>query len=254
MGIITKSKSMMRYAFRYFVSFMPENINSFNYIETVDMLSETKLSLIRWGDGETSVLFGYDIVYQVSTAELRQKMWEIIEIYHDKGTESGFLLAMPLKYLSFNGINLLNKGLCHCWVHTRYLFKTKFNKYNKYGDAFLFSDSINKYYKKIWHEASHIIYVHSDINCYNKFCSTYKKDTFFVKIPAKNCFSKYKEIEFEVTEIIENNRLDVKKTYVLISAGPTAKVIIFDLVQKGFICIDTGHCWDEPLSSDNLLI
>lgn len=256
MRIVSKTKRMMRYAFRYSVSFMPEKINALNYKKTIDMISENKLSLIRWGDGETSVLYGYDIVYQDSTAELRQKMWDIVNKYRDKGIESGFLLAMPLKYLSLNGLDIFKMRLSHCWVHTRYLFKTSFNKNHKYGDAALFSESMNKYYEKLWHDASHIIFVHSDISCFTRFCATYNKNnqnTSFVKIPPKNCFSKYKEIEKEITDIVQNKRLDKKNTYILISAGPAAKVITFDLVQKGLICLDTGHCWDEPLSRDDLL-
>jgi hypothetical protein len=233
---------------------VPEKIHALNYKETIDVISENKLSLIRWGDGETSVLIGYDIAYEVSTPELRQKMWDIIKIYNNKGIQAGFLMAMPLKYLFLNGLTLLNQRLCKYWVHTRYLFKTSFNKNNKYGDAFLFSEGMNKHYEKIWEDASQIIFVHSDLNSYKKFCSTYHKKTYFVKIPAKNCFNKYEEIEMEIIDVIQDNKLDAQKTYVLISAGPAAKVITFDLVLKGITCIDTGHCWDEPLSRDSLLV
>jgi hypothetical protein len=254
MKIATKLRRMIRYAFRFSVTLMPEKINALSYKETVNMIAENKLSLIRWGDGETCVLFGYDIGYQVSTAELRQKMWDIIKTYNEKGIKSGFLMAMPLKYLFLNGIALLVNKMCPCWVHTRYLFKSSFNHDNQYGDAFLFSENMHKYYARLWDDASHIIFVHSDMNCYDKFCSTYNKNTIFVKIPANNCFSKYDEIEMEVMDIIAKNKLDTKKTYVLISAGPAAKVITFDLVNKGLICIDTGHCWDEPLSREHLFI
>lgn len=253
MKIANKLAKMVRYVFRYAVSIKPGKLNALNYRDTIGLISENKLSLIRWGDGETSVLLGYDIAYQVSTAELRNKMREIITTYNNRGIESGYLLAMPLKYLFYDGFTLFNEKLCKYWVHTRYLFKTSLNKNNKYGDAFLFSEGMNQYYEKIWENASHIIFVHSGLNYYKKFCSTYKKNTFFVEIPEKNCFGRYKEIEEEIVNIIEANRLDTKKTYVLISAGPAAKVIVFDLAQKGLICIDTGHCWDDPLSRDAVL-
>ena len=252
---LNKLLRMIRYVFRYSASFMPARMNALNFKESIDLIARNKLSLIRWGDGETSVLLGYDIAYQVSTPELREKMWNIINTYNHNGhNNSGFILAMPLKYLSVNGYDLTINKLCHYWVHTRYIYKTRFNHDRTYADAFLFSENMNIYFEKIWNDASHIIFVHSDIRCFKYFCESYHKDSFFVQIPAKNCFEKYKEIYTEIIDIFEKNCLDTKKTYVLISAGPAAKVVTFDLAQKGYICIDTGHCWDEPLSKNNLLV
>lgn len=248
---------MIRYAFRYLYAFSPAKINALTCKESIDYLVEHNISLIRWGDGETCILQGQDIEYQASTSELRQKMTDIVNAYNQKGPEgAGYLLAMPLKYLFMDGWELLRKRIwINCWVNTRYIFKCIFDQKKIYADAALFSSGQNMYYSKIWEDASHIIFVHGDIKFYRHFVKTYNQKSYFVQIPPRDSFAERKRIEKDIIAVFEKNNLDIKKTRVLISAGPAAKVIAYDLAQKGYICIDTGHCWDDPpLSKDNLWI
>jgi len=248
---------MIRYLFRYFYAFSSTKIDALNYKESIDYVVQQKISLIRWGDGETCILEGQDIEYQASTSELRQKMTDIVNTYNQRGPEgAGYLLAMPLKYLFMDGWELLRKRIwINCWVNTRYIFKCIFNQKNIYGDSAIFCSGINNYYSKIWEDAEYIVFVHCDIKFHRQFVKTYNKESYFVQIPPRDSFSVHEKIEQDIIAVFEKNNLDIKKTRILISAGPAAKVITYELAQKGYICIDTGHCWDDPpLSKDQLWI
>ena len=47
--------------------------------------------------------------------------------------------------------------------------------------------------------------------------------------------------------IIKENNLNEKNTEIVVSCGPAGKVIVKRFSHEGFLSIDTGHCWDEPL-------
>lgn len=216
------------------------NAHFYTADETVKIICEKKISIIRWGDGEFDILRGKSVSYQPWSKDLQEEM-EIIAKEYIKGV-ANYLLCMPGEFLIPSIFEMNGKHL-KSWIFSRFLFKEKYDIEISYGDAFLFAKNNEPIYKKIWenNKPEKIIFVHNNYNYANQFEKQYGIKTIFVEVPSKDCFSNIDAIENNIYNYADN------ETLVLISAGPAAKVIVKNLSNKGIWCIDTGHCWDEPL-------
>lgn len=214
---------------------------------TIHNIVENKKSFIRYGDGEFIIIDGGEIHYQDYNSELQKKLSEILNEYINSNDECNFLLGMPIPFLKCSGFKLSKKRVwVSSWAKARYKYKNNFNfKHIYYGDSFLFSKSYENKYKEIWTDIKSVVFVHNN-EIYSKiFQNKYNIETTFVKVPTKNAFSEYDILLKNILIAIEKQKSN--KTIVLISAGPTAKVLVYDLSKMGIMAIDTGHCWDDPL-------
>lgn len=213
--------------------------------ETVNYILKERKSFIRFGDGEFDILEGKGIHYQKFNKRLGGMLERIVKEYI-KNREVSYLLGMPGLCIEPTGRFLLkSQVMLSSWAHSRYYFNKKFDCPVQYGDAFLFRKGMDNIYKRLWTESkvSHFIFVHNDRKYADKFQKTWGVEVSFVKIPGKNAFDKidiiYKEIKSKIKE---------KNDMVLISAGPCGKVLAYQLSGEGIWVIDTGHCWDNPIS------
>lgn len=219
--------------------------------ETVNEIIRGK-SIIRFGDGEFGIYQGKDIHYQDWIPELKDEFIQIKKTYEQRKQECPYLLAVPNKFMQVNSMTLLKKRVwASSWAEARLFFKQNFDTQLVYGDAFVFEKKNRSIYEKIWGETifSNVIFIHNNEKYAKDFAKKYNKKVTYVKCPSRNAFQELKSI---VTEC-ENKLLMYeaeKKVQFIISAGPAGKVLAYYFSNKGYQCIDTGHCWDEPLESD----
>lgn len=219
--------------------------------ETLQQIIDKEKAFIRYGDGEFIIMNGGSIHYQDADKNLEDRLKKIINEYIHSNGEGRYLLGMPVPFFECSGLKLSQKRVwVSSWAKARYNYKKRFDLRNvHYGDAFLFSKQYEEEYKRIWIDVENVIFVHNNKIYSEKFKSIYNIETTFIKVPSKNAFSEYDDILKRILIELEKNRN--KNNIVLISAGPSAKVLVYDLSKIGIKAIDTGHCWDEPLYIPN---
>lgn len=213
--------------------------------DTVNIIKKEKKSVIRYGDGEFYLLNGNSIHYQSYSVLLKKCLYDIVEEY--KSNKNIFILCMPKHYFECKGMEIMkSKTIFRSWVRPRFMFKTRYDSDGlEYGDAFLFAETNRKIYEKIWsgNDINSIIFVHNSQIYADKFSRTYNKNVFFIEVPSRDAFDAVDTITDDILKLHRIHNSDI----VLISAGPCAKVIVWNLSKKGIWAIDTGHCWDEPI-------
>lgn len=213
--------------------------------ETINNSIQYNKSLIRFGDGEFIIINGKSIHYQKQNERLRNYLVKIMEDYINNPKDCNYMVCMPNQFLNCNGLKIAKKRLwISCWSETRYLFKTNYDKNVTYGDSFLFSSKYSNVYNKLWMKKDKIIFLHNNKIYAQNFEQKYNIETIFIQVPKKNAFDKFDELLCKVKYEVDKSQEDIA---VLISAGPCAKVLVYELSKNGVFAIDTGHCWDDPL-------
>ncbi len=232
------------YVYRVYFSNNSLNFKVLSSEKTIDLIKDNSLSVIRFGDGELSFIENIDLAFQKKNAELATKLKEIITSNH-----SGLLICVP-------GIfGKLNHFAKHSyWFSLHHLFKhgetweKLLSKEYTYGDAFITRPYLT--YSEAYRAKSGIIF--------DKLFSIWKdKEVVLIEgdksrlgvgnnmfdqvqsigrilCPAENAYDRYDEIKKEALKI-DKNKL------VLLSLGPTAKVLAYDLFLLGYRVIDIGH-------------
>ena len=224
----------------YFLySFKMPKANIYGPEETVNTCIKDKKTIIRFGDGEFNFFRNIGVDYQEYNDEIKNG-------FNEYNSDSNYLICLPKCFFSCSGLKLLSKRrYLISWSYARYYFKRRIKKELLYGDAFSFGKQNEKYYSKIFKKSKidRVIFVHNDEKYFKKFKNKYNLETEFVKIPRKNSYKEKELIIDNILKLIKNKA----NTIVLISAGPAAKMIAYELSQNEIWCIDTGHCWDMPL-------
>jgi len=214
--------------------------------ETINYIKRTRRSVIRLGDGEFNILNGKSIHYQNHSPKLSDQLQQIINEYIENYPNIDYLLCMPKEYLTPNGFRfILNRKLISSWAYSRFVFKKKYDLDIEYGNSFIFGRGNELIYSNIWNspDVTRVIFVHNSKSYGEIFNERYNIETKTIVIPEKNAFDSIEKTYLSIKENID----DFDKTLVLISAGPSAKVLTWKLSKDGIWAIDTGHCWDDPL-------
>ena len=96
----------------------------------------------------------------------------------------------------------------------------------------------------LWSDVSNIIIVYNNESKYNSFkYANSGKNIYFVKIPDKNFYRVLPETQKKIIMILEENDIESKDTAVLVSAGPGANVLCYNLCReyRSLRCYDTGN-------------
>lgn len=222
---------------------------------SLSLLGRSKKSIIRWGDGESLILLKSDIYFQPYVPELRDRMLDIVRNYSD---DSPFYLCLPSKFLTCSTARLheIKKGtVSYYQMHkgTRYLYKRYFNKDKTYLSHFVFKGDSQSHFDSLLSLISPykaFVVVKSDPHIVETFFNKYIEDAKYhlVTIPGKNAFQSYNKILDTIISRVKDSGFDRENVLILISAGPCAKVLSFDLSQQGFTAYDIGkffECWTE---------
>lgn len=229
----------------YCCSFFPVKAKLLPAQETIDYVCHNGKSVIRFGDGEFNIILGGNVHYQEYDLKLQEELIRIIKEYNE---DSPYLLCVPYRYFSKSNLVLNRRVLISCWSTPKQMFKKYFKRGIPYGDAFVFSKNNSRSnYQKMWENYKAIILVHNNDKYLEETFNLEKQKGYFVKVPLKNSYEIIDDIECEIERLFQENDLPKNNTAVLISAGPTAKALVYRLSIKGYKLIDCGHVWDDPL-------
>ena len=218
--------------------------------ETLDELLATDKSLVRFGDGEFSLINGNSIAYQEYQEDLAQEMREIL-INADK--EDNVLVCLPEIFEIFKGNFLQNKDSENFWkneldYHGR--FFQDICKAKRYGSAWISRPYINSEDKS--KVATHFekikeLFAGKDIlivegattragvgnDLFNNVRSIKR-----IICPSHHAFSK--------VDVIQQSILNhVAGRLILLMLGPTAKILAYRLSRLGYRALDLGHIDSE---------
>lgn len=210
--------------------------------ETLDKILKENFSVIRFGDGEISIIDNCDLSFQKKDRLLANQLKKIIQVQ-----DQNIIICIPDiwgKLINFNSRsfwftihNLLRHGAC--WEDVTDSKKT-------YGNAFItrpylsynnkeHSKEIFNKIKLIWNNKNVVLIegFGSRLGVGNDLFNN-TKSLKRILCPSENAFEKYEEIKKEALKIDRNSM-------VLLSLGPTAKVLAYDLFLLGYRVIDIGH-------------
>ena len=213
---------------------------------TLKEIIKHKKSISRFSDGEYYLIHGYSINLQQSNKNLSRRLLEIIYNKHDN---KNLLVGIFVPYRERDFDSLQNMTVKY-WKNFYLYYKLKLlkiiNKRKKYyssaitrfftdfKDRSVIPDHI-KAFKKIWNNRDIIIVegeksrVGFGNNLFNNTKSIKR-----ILCPAKQAFNVYDKILQSVLKIS-------KDKLILISLGPTATVLAYDLSQLGYQAVDIGH-------------
>ena len=210
--------------------------------DTVDLIVKKKLSVIRFGDGEISLIDGLNLGFQKRDRELSNKLEVIL-----RTNKEGLLICIP-------GIwdRLENFKSYAYWFNMHHLYRyghvwKNVLSYNAvYGDtnitrsylAYVDRSDCNSIFKSIFSiwNASDVILVEGEksrLGVGNDMFNSVKSLK-RILCPPENAFEKYEEIK---KEVLKND----KDKLILVSLGPTAKVLAYDLFLLNYRVVDIGH-------------
>ena len=222
---------------KYFINF-----KILNNDESIKIITNSSKSLARYGDGEMLIINGGYINFQEYNENLAIRLKEIL-----LSDDEDIMKGVPIAIKSTKGYNKIAKEFWKQNMDTGRMHWKKYCKKKKiycntnmtrlfrdYEDK---SNSIRwfKNFKQIWNDKDILLIEgsKSKLGINNDLFSNAKSVERIIA-PSKNAFDKYDEILAVIKE-------RCKGKLVLLSLGPTATVLAYDLCKKGIRALDIGH-------------
>lgn len=212
--------------------------------KTVDLITEKRMSLSRFGDGEFSWIIGKEIGgYQKYSAELQLALTEVLTNQNPK-----LLIGIPKRAFDSSCCDMYSKlG----WGISHFELLPQIGKYldenRLYADSCIsrpyidckknadFDAKFNNL-KKIWNKQN-VIIVEGEKTKFGVGNDLLDNANSVRRIicPATNAFEKLKEIESSIANNADKNDL------ILAALGPAATVLAYDMCKAGYWILDIGH-------------
>ena len=215
--------------------------------QSLDYLLEKGASVVRFGDGEMDLIAGRSIVYQDFDPELSARLREIMSMESDEH----LMICLPdvftgLERYSIDAQNFwsLNhlphflekyKNICQApWYGSTFISRPYIDLEDKTPSAGYFAKL-----KQLWQDKDLLIVegLTSRSGVGNDLFDGAKSIKRII-CPSRNAYSKLDAIKQAVREYADNR-------LILTMLGPTAKVLVYDLVQEGYRALDIGHIDSE---------
>ena len=254
MNLVSNVYKKIRFPFKiilassmyFFIYKKVKTVKVLSINETLDyLINNPHLSIARYGDGELEMLHYKNIGFQTFNKKLSDKL---VEVLNDVEKNKNCLVCMPDGF--FNTKNF-KAGPSIFWFFHKAFFFHKYNKflsrnytfgntsvtrpYNDYKSKINAPNVFNKFRNLLSGLRVLIVEgVGTKLGVGNDLLNT-TACVLRITTLNKNAFDLYDEIYNSVIE--HKNMYDI----VLISLGPTATILSFDLSKVGIRCIDTGH-------------
>lgn len=197
--------------------------------EAIAHLDAKRLSLVRWGDGETEIAIGRDIYYQSASERLADALSGILDQADDK-----VVVGLPGRVLR----GTLSPALYTSgWLKTRWLWAARARRDATYADAFMFRDAPRQalaLINEIAARKSKVMVVSSHGDDLALLGSAEGK-AIWIKVPSTDAYACVES----VCAAVRSAAVEEASTLVLVAAGPAAKVIVSRLSAE-FVCWDVG--------------
>jgi len=215
--------------------------------QSLDYLLEKGASVVRFGDGEMDLIAGRSIVYQDFDPELSSRLREIMSMESNER----LMICLPdvftgLERYSIDAQNFwsLNhlphflekyKNICRApWYGSTFISRPYIDLEDKTPSAGYFAKL-----KQLWQDKDLLIVegLTSRSGVGNDLFDGARSIKRII-CPSRNAYSKLEAIKQAVREHADNR-------LILTMLGPTAKVLVYDLVQEGYRALDIGHIDSE---------
>lgn len=135
----------------------PESFNLLNDDETLSLLSESRLGIVRLGNSELAFLSGHHIRTQKQLPRYRKKIEDIFDNYHEQGpSASGFVLGLPLDLALFKNMYVRPTNTQYFTGTVAWALRSRVKFGATYGSSHLFrvlevrsSGTIEKHIQKV---------------------------------------------------------------------------------------------------------
>ena len=215
--------------------------------QSLDYLLEKGASVVRFGDGEMDLVAGRSIVYQDFDPELSARLREIMSMESDEH----LMICLPdvftgLERYSIDAQNFwsLNhlphflekyKNICRApWYGSTFISRPYIDLEDKTPSAGYFAKL-----KQLWQDKDLLI-VEGETSRSGVGNDLFDGARSIKRIicPSRNAYSKLEAIKQAVREHADNR-------LIWTMLAPTAKVLVYDLVQEGYRALDIGHIDSE---------
>ncbi len=240
--------SLLRFKLIYIIrnlkNFFSKKPNIESTIFSLDFIINNKVSVTRFGDGEFDlILNNRSLAFQKSDILLREKLIEIL-----KSNEQNIYVCIPYSLISTLNMNKKAAYFWNLYFNRNYQnlipyfnFKTVYGDslftrlYMDYKDKTDSPQLFNKLFE-VWANQDILIIEgeESKLGVGNDIFEG-TKSLKRILCPSANAFGKYNEILEKIIELAK------KENLILISLGPTATALAFDLAKLGYWTIDIGH-------------
>jgi len=200
--------------------------------ETIDKIISEHKSIARFGDGEFNLCFDRSIFFQEKDLQLRYRLQSILGFTNNKHC----LIAIP----EFTIENMYPFWIDYWYENINDVSKL-LNKQHIYPNMGVTRqcslDQIQKL-SKVWQNRN-VIFVYGEKGRFSLDHPIFKGIKSFEEVigPAQNAWSVYNTIQKEVI----NKTCNIDDPLIIISLGPTATVLAYDLSNLGFQSLDIGH-------------
>jgi len=214
--------------------------------QSLDYLLEKGASVVRFGDGEMDLIAGSGIVYQEYDPELSARLREIMSMESDERLMVCLSdVFTGLERYSIDAQNFWKAHLQHhladyleiCrapWYGSTFISRPYIDLEDKTPSAGYFAKL-----KQLWQDKDLLIVegLTSRSGVGNDLFDGARSIKRII-CPSRNAYSKLEAIKQAVREQADNR-------LILTMLGPTAKVLVYDLVQEGYRALDIGHIDSE---------
>ncbi len=243
-------KVLSPYLYYYYKAKIRFNKFSVSVMSVDDTITKMKegYSIVRFGDGEFLIIAGCDRKnYQDYSFELASGIANAVKAIN----EPKYLVCLPETLSTID--NCVKKSKIRWITHIGKNLKTYKKICNDdvvYGNAFVSRPYMiykNKEKSRQWFseilslfENKEFVLIEGQYSRLGVGNDLFSKAKSIERIlcPSKNAYEKYTEI-LEIAKKLPKNKI------VLVSIGPAAKPLVYDLYKEGFIVWDIGHIDSE---------
>ena len=203
-------------------------------------LIQQRKSMVRWGDGEISLIHRVSIGYQEYSPELATELERILTSDNNR-----LLIASPNRFVTAPLFQLLKNNKLRIWMRSRAFFIRYRHRLANSADAFGFrSESCFSYLpvlRELCGNYHRVVVVSSNQQSEALLRETlgYQGEFAHVAAQSKNTFT-------NVPVILKNiERYESGSSLIICACGPASKILVDQLSALNFQCIDVGHLFDH---------
>lgn len=212
--------------------------------DTLDLIIKDNLSVIRFGDGEITLIEKNDLLFQKADPQLITRLKEIL-----KSNIKGLLICVPGLFGSLEGYARdAYRFALHHQFHYRHMWLEFLSPSQVYGDTLItrpylaykqeLRENSGEVFKKIFSiwQGRDVVLIEGEKSRLGVGNNMFQaaKSVSRILCPPENAYSKYAQILEATTKVKKEN-------LILLSLGPAAKVLAYDLFLAGYRVIDIGH-------------